>query len=1199
MSLQFVIGPSGSGKTRYLYDTIIRESMAHPEQQYLFLVPEQYTMQTQKELIRLHPRRGLTNVDVLSFNRLALRVFEDLSVETLTVLDDMGKSMVLRKIAGERRGNLRYYQRHFGQMGFVNQLKSMISEMYQYGVTPEVLDELRESSEDPVLKDKLQDLTMIYRGFQDYIREKFTTAEEVLDLCCRMLPRWEKLSRSQVFLDGYTGFTPVQYRILEICLGRCSRVTVAVTADPEGRIYAEAGMEELFYMSRHMVCRLIDAASRAGADHEKDVLLCTHPPIRFRESPMLARLEQQLRGGSSGESAGAFVKESAGESVRESAEELVETSAEDPAEASVEKSAEASRISLKHTAPSRQILIRREKNPAGEIRFLCRRIQEAVRKGMRFRDMAVITGDLENYGREIRRQFEEQGIPFFLDDKKSILSSPLVELIRSALEAVRLDFPYESMFRYLKTSFMALDGGSEEECEELFRMENYVKALGIRGFRRWSEEWTRQYSGGENLNLEMLNALRESVTGPLFALRERLREKPSDGASMTAALMAFLEELSLKERLLARSQKLMEEGRSGTAKEYSQVYDLTVQLLERLCQLLGDEPMSLAEYSQILDAGFGEIKVGLIPATVDRVVVGDITRTRLDEIRVLFFVGVNEGVIPQRKENRSLLTDEERAYFAQMQVELAPSARESGLMQRFYLYLMMTKPSRQLVLTCAAQSGSGKELRPSSLIGELESLFPGEDLQAEEEDFSMPCSAAEAVRCLAEGLREQTGEKETSFMALFSYLLAQPEYRDQVKELVNAAVLGGQDGEIGRAAAGALYGNILQGSVTRLEQYAACAYAHFLKYGLELMKRQEYEVGAVDMGNLFHESLDLCFSSLKEQGLELVDLSDEERRQLAVSSVTRAAEEYGNTIMQSSSRNAYLIRRLSRITDRTMWALAEQLKKGEFKPAAFEVSFSAADNLKAMRIPISRDEALYLKGRIDRLDLCEEESHVYVKIIDYKSGSLQFDLTSMYYGLQLQLVVYMDAALEMEERQNPGKEVVPAGLFYYHIQDPLVEKKGEMTPEEIETQMKKQLRMSGLVNSDLDVIQRMDREIEGESDVIPVAMKDGIIQEARSSVASSRRFGFLRDYVRSRCQKAGQEILEGNIAMTPYKDGNRTGCDYCPYHPVCGFDRKRPGHGYRKLKSLKPEEVWKEILPREDEEEDAVDPGTGKGNSEP
>ncbi len=1236
MSLQFVIGPSGSGKTRYLYDTIIRESMAHPERQYLFLVPEQYTMQTQKELIRLHPRHGLTNVDVLSFNRLALRVFEDLAVETLTVLDDMGKSMVLRRIAGEKRAELKYYQRHFGQMGFVNQLKSMISELYQYGVTPEVLDELQESAEDPVLKDKLQDLGLIYHGFQEYIREKFTTAEEVLDLCCRLLPQWEKLSRSQVFLDGYTGFTPVQYRILEICLGRCSRVMAAVTADPEGPLYAEAGMEELFYMSRHMICRLIDAASWAGAVHEDDVLLKAYPPVRFRESPGLARLERQLSRGSGGDRMRGVDEEPGANGAHE-------------------------------------ILIHQGKNPAAEIRFLCRHIQEALRQGVRFRDMAVITGDLENYGREIRRQFEEQGIPFFLDDKKSILSSPLVELIRSALEVIRLNFPYESMFRYLKTSFLALDGevlaldgdilvlngdseiggsetgiransetnaraGSEAAQAELFRMENYVKALGIRGYRGWSQEWSRQYPGGESLNLERLNAMREAVTAPLFALREQLKEKPSTGASMTKALLAFLEECSLEERLLARSDKLMEEGMSEAAKEYSQVYSLTVELLERLCQLLGDETMGLAEYSQILDAGFGEIRVGLIPATVDRVVVGDITRTRLDGIRILYFAGVNEGIVPQRKENRSLLTDEERAFFAEKQIELAPSARESGLMQQFYLYLMMTKPSRQLVVTYAAQSGSGKELRPSSLIGELEALFPGERLRVGEEEYPIPHSGSEALLCLAEGLRniweqgenlgkpgkprmlgepeapEEPGEEKMSkgsgmpgssepsddsrFMDLFTYLLSQPPYKEQVKKLVEAASLCGQNGEIGRAAAKALYGNILQGSVTRLEQYAACAYAHFLKYGLELMRRQEYEVGAVDMGNLFHESLDLCFSSMKEQGLELTALSDEERRQLAQTCVTRAAEEYGNTILQSSSRNAYLIRRLSRITDRTMWALAEQLKKGDFKPAAFEVSFSAADNLKAMRIPLSRDEFLYLKGRIDRLDLCEEEKQVYVKIIDYKSGSLQFDLTAMYYGLQLQLVVYMDAALEMEERQHPGKEVVPAGLFYYHIQDPLVEKKGEMTPEEIEAQMKKQLRMSGLANSDLEVIRRMDREIQGESDVIPVAMKAGIIQEARSSVASGRRFGFLRDYVRGRCKHAGQEILEGNIAMTPYKDGSRTGCDYCPYHPVCGFDRKLPGHGYRRLKSLKPEEIWKEILP-EEEEEDAVDPGTGKGNPEP
>ncbi len=1168
MSLRFILGPSGSGKTRFLYEEIIRESMAHPKQQYLILVPEQYTMQTQKEIIALHPRHGLTNVDVLSFNRLAYRVFEDLAVETLTVLDDMGKSMVLRKVAAEKRRELHYYQRHLNQMGFVNQLRSLLSEMYQYGVTPELLLELQGRAKQPILKEKLADFGLVFESFQNYIADKFTTAEEVLDLCCRELPRWEKLKNSQIYLDGYTGFTPVQYRILEICLQSCRRVWAAVTVDLSEPIYSEGDPADLFYMSRHMICRLIDVASGAGAVHEPDVILGQQVPVRFRGRPKLALLERRLMryGTDRGEAL-------SGEGSRENERT-------DQGKAS------------EQTAPWEEVLILQAKNPAGEVRTICSQIQCWLRKGLRYRDMAVITGDLASYGREIRKQFEELGIPYFLDDKKSILSNPLVELIRSALETVRMDFPYESLFRCLKTG-LVLEGEDPLLLQqELDRMENYVKALGIRGYKRWSACWERQYRGAEQLNLEELNRMREAVADAFSRLRQGLKEKDGTGASMTAVLLEFLEQLGFKDKLQRRADRLMDEGFDQLSTEYSQVYELTLELLERLSGLLGDEPMSLKEFSEILDAGFAEIQVGAIPATVDRVVVGDITRTRLDNIKVLYFAGVNEGVVPQRKENRGLLTDEEREFFASQKVELAPSAREAGLMQRFYLYLMMTKPSHQLVVTYGAYTGSGKELRPAALIGELTAMFPetdgigstglgkGDKTGSEE---PVPHSFQEAVRLLAEKLRELEGLGEGAerdrILELFSYLYRQPEYREQVLGLAEAFSYSYQDKGIGRAAARALYGTVLQGSVTRLEQYAACAYSHFLRYGLELMERQEYELGAVDMGNLFHQSLDFCFESLRQQGRSLASLSMEERQKLVQENVERAAEDYGNTILHSSSRNAYLIRRLFRITERTVWALGEQLKKGDFKPVGFEVSFSAADNLNAMKIALSEDEALHLKGRIDRLDLCEDETHVYVKIIDYKSGSTSFDLAALYYGLQLQLVVYMDAAMELEERRHPDKEVIPAGLFYYHIQDPLVEKKEAMTPEEIEIQIKKQLKMNGLVNSDLEVIRRMDREIEGESDVIPVALKSGMIQEARSSVASGKRFGFLRDYVRTKCQKAGQEILQGNIGMQPYKQGNRTGCDYCPYHAVCGFDRKTAGFGYRKLKGMKPEEIWKEIVP--------------------
>ena len=672
---------------------------------------------------------------------------------------------------------------------------------------------------------------------------------------------------------------------------------------------------------------------------------------------------------------------------------------------------------------------------------------------------------------------------------------------------------------------------------------------------------------------------------------------------MTAALREYLERMGLRGKLEDYSGFFRERGNPGDenlAREYSQVYDRVLELLGRLEGLLGAEKTDMKNYSQILDAGFGEIKVGVIPATIDQVMVGDITRSRLEDVKVLFFVGVNEGTVPQRKSGASLLTDRDRAVFKEFNMELAPTAREDGCIQKFYLYLMMAKPSRRLVLTYAGMSSEGKSQRPSSLIGEVQKLFPGIPV-LDEGLVDWPVRTVRDGReRLIDGLRKLREEKEgenakapegrdaeeNAFMELYRYFYCSDGHREKVKQLVDAAFYSYEERGIGRAAARALYGQSLQGSVTRLEQFASCAYAHFLKYGLELMERQEYELAAVDMGNLFHQSIDRCFAVMKERKQDWRGLTEEGRKQLVKECVARVTKEYGNTIMASSARNAYLAGRVERITDRTIWALAEQVKKGDFEPTGFEVSFSAIDNLKAMRIRLSEDEELMLRGRIDRMDLCEDGEHVYVKIIDYKSGTTAFDLAALYYGLQLQLVVYMDAAVEMEERNHPDKEVVPAGIFYYHINDPLADRQEGMTVEEIEKQILRQLRMDGLVNSELDIISHLDKDIQKESDVIPVAIKDGYVQESRSSVASTRRFEDLRRFVNHKLREAGQDILKGNIDLKPYKQTARTACDYCPYHAVCGFDTKTAGYGYRRLAGLKPEDIWAQISPVEEEEND-------------
>ena len=404
-----------------------------------------------------------------------------------------------------------------------------------------------------------------------------------------------------------------------------------------------------------------------------------------------------------------------------------------------------------------------------------------------------------------------------------------------------------------------------------------------------------------------------------------------------------------------------------------------------------------------------------------------------------------------------------------------------------------------------------------------------------------------------------------------------------------------EDTGIGRTAARKLYSPILRGSVTRMERYAACAYAHFLSFGLELRERREYELAAADLGNLFHSSIDLFFKTMQQEGRSFRNLGEMERKDLVRRCVSEVTKEYGNTVVSDTARNEYLGRRVERITDRTVWALTEQLKKGDFEPAGFELTFTPADNLKAMKIPVSRTEAVHLQGRIDRMDLCEDGDKLYVKIIDYKTGKTKFELTELFYGLQMQLVVYLDAAMEKEQRKYPDKQVLPAGIFYYNIADPMVEKNEDMDEEEKEAEILRTLRMNGLVNSRQEAISHLDQRIETESDVIPVAYKAGIIQEAKSSVASEKRFSALTGFVNRKIKAMGREILDGRITVDPYKKGERTACDYCPYHGICGFDLKTRGYGFRRFKSMKPEAVWEEIERNEEEEEQEIPETEGGG----
>ena len=1129
MSLQFIFGNSGSGKSGYLYETILQQAAAEPEKNFLILVPEQFTMQTQRELVERQKKHAIMNVEVLSFARLAYRVFDELGKQELVILEETGKNLVLRKVAEQKKKELPILGGNMNKMGYVGEIKSLISELTQYNVTPDELEQfITEQQIGEALRLKLKDILTLYRGFQEYLKGRYITSEEVLTLLCDVAEQSAMLRDSILVFDEFTGFTPIQNRLLGELLQLAEKVIVSVTMDTREDFYHSRGIHELFALSKQTVEVLGKMATELHVEIEDPIIMSTGEAKRYKHAPALFFMEQNLF------------------------------------------RAKGKQWRMEDTSFEENISITNLKDPREELIFTAAEIARLVReKGYCYRDIAVVSGDVAGYANYVPEIFEQYDIPFFIDQTKNIMFHPFIEFIRAALEVVEEDFSYESIFRFLRTGLAGPVLWKEDEPdllteEDIDRLENYVLARGVRGRKRWSEKWTilqnAKNADAQTEEILRLNRVREAVSKAFEPLFE-VFTKEHTVTEQTLALYRFISGMQVEAQLVEKEKDY--------GQEYAQIYRIVMNLLDKAEALLGEEKMGIREYGDILDAGFSAAKVGIIPPGNDRVTIGDIERTRLSNIRILFFVGVNDGLVPKNSSNGSIISQFEREKMSECHLTLAPGAREKVFIQKFYLYLNMTKPSDALYLTFSKVGSDGKALRRSYLIGTLLKMFPGmrvKEIESSElaEQILTPESS---MQFFVEGLQEK--ELQTpEWNALADWYLTQDAYRKEAGCLLDASFYHHTEEPIGRAVTKALYGTTLENSVTRLERFAACAYAHYLSYGLELEERRLQEFAGVDMGNIYHDASEHFSHRVEESGYTWFDLPEKMRETWVEESIEEAILGCRNAGIFEDARNRYLLERMKTTIRRTVWALVVQVQKGKFVPKGFEVSFSRADHLDAIQFTLSEDEKMRLRGRIDRLDVCETEDHVYVKIIDYKSGNTSFSLLNLYHGLQLQLVVYLNAALELVGKQYPGKKVEPAGIFYYHVSDPIVEGNGTESEAEIRHAVLEQLKLNGLVNEEPDIYRAMDAEFSGTSSVIPVALKSDGSLKATSKTASTYEFGVMSEYVNHVVTDAGRKILDGDVSVQPYMLDNRTGCDYCPYHTVCGFDARIPGYSYRKLEKF-------------------------------
>ena len=1103
MSLQFILGNSGFGKTTFIYEKMIRESMEHPEQSYYCLVPEQFTLQTQRDFVTMHPRKGIFNIDVLSFQRLAFHVLEEVGESGRLVLEETGKNIVLRKLAKEHEKELKVLGKNMKKLGYISEVKSLISELIQYQVTPELLEEMiKNSAKQDLLVKKLEDVLVLYRAFLEYMGKDYMTSDQVLQVLNEVLERSEKLKGSIIVLDGFTALNPVQLRLVQGLCKIAKKVYMTVTVDSREEIYSEPQKTELFYLSKKMIQSVTAAAKEAGVVIE-DAYKCEDiSKHRFVNKDDLFFLEQHLfRGGKT----------------------------------RYEKKPEHVQMKSYRTA------MEEITGTAVEIRRIVRE------QGYRYGDFAVVIGS-EEYQEHIARIFARYEIPVFMDEKRNALSHPFVEFLRAFLKMTEENFSYETVFRYLRSGFSGIS------LEETDALENYCLALGIKGLKKYSEKWIRFAKNQTEEDLTKINGIREKFYESVKDAAKILKDKNETIESKCVALYGFVEKLAVEQQLAAKEETFLALGEAETAKEYHQIFRVIMQLLEKYVELLGKEEISLEEFSELLDAGFAEVKVGVIPPGNDRVVVGDMERTRLKDVKVIFLLGMNEGNIPKSVTGGGILSQMEREFLERNQASLSPTAKEQAYLQKFYIYYVMTKASERLHLSYPATDFHGAALRPSYLKEVLENLY--KELRAEQNQADTFDDLETMVQGLDYLTEHLTAEEKNSseLRQLMAWYEQSPMFQEHFKKLWQQLVKGEAQTSIGAAVAKAMYGEGGTYSVTRLEKYAACAYAHFLQYGLRLKEREIYEFAAVDMGTLLHNAVELFARKVEKGPYDWFKLKDEEREFLAEESVNEVITDYRNTLLFDNARNEYMISRMHRLVKRAVWAMTEQIKKGVFVPEKLEAPF------------FIKDSGISLQGRIDRIDTYEEDDKLYVRVMDYKSGAASFDLTALYNGLQLQLAVYLNAAIAMEKKDHEGKVIVPAGLFYFPMKDPMISSETELSAESLEEAMFKELSLDGVCNADSEIIHYMDKDCESKSQILPISYnKDGSLSKSLKAV-TTKQFEQLEKFVREKTNKLGEEIMEGKISVNPYGTVQKTACDYCAYNGICGFSPKEAS--YRKLEKF-------------------------------
>jgi len=1146
MSLRFILGRSGTGKTKLIMDEMTEKLVSDPlGNPIIYIVPDQMTFLSEYKFVTNPKLKGLLRLQVFSFTRLAWRILQETGGMNRQHINSVGISMLIRKIINENKKSLKIFSQSADKTGFIEHVEKILTEFKRYCVSPnEIYQFQNEIEPNPSIVDKLHDLYIIYQQFEERVSQKYLAQEDYLTLLAEKVVESNYLRNAEIYIDGFHSFTPQEYAVIEQLLKSTKRVTICLNAD---RPYVDFSGDELnlFRMTAGTYASIYELAKVHNIEMEDDIVL--QEKLRYHH-PSLAFLEESFEV-----------------------------------------------LPVKAYSNDTQVFIGEAQNPRAEIEGVARKIISFVRdRHLRYRDIAILVRGGENYRNVMDTVFTDFRIPYHIDYKQSMLNHPLIELIRSTLETISSYWRYDPIFRAIKTDLLfPRDNNVHVMRERMDRLENYVLQFGIQG-EKWlsKKRWTyRRFRGFEfdipqtDADREFEQELNESrllISAPIIRLQNRMK-KAKNGRELAEALYLYLEELDIPAKLEQLKIEAEEQGDLILGRQHEQAWNSIIELLDQFVEVLGEEQISIKEFMASLEAGLESLHFSIVPPAIDQVLVADMELSRLSDVKVVFVIGLNDGVLPRKFQDEGVFSDEDRTSLISQGLKLAPTSKERLLDEEFIAYKAFTTASDYLFVTYPLANEEGKAILPSPYIKRLKEMFPlckkltfGTDPidVSFEEQLDYLVNEDVALTNLTNQLSAYKKRYPIDAIWWDSYNF----WMDHPQKYVATKVLSSlfyenKAAKLSDTTVKGLYGNTIQASISRMERFNSCAFSHFLHYGLNLREREIYRLEAPDIGEMFHGALKHIGEIINKENLSWANLTKNQILRLVAHAMETLAPKLQNEILLSSNRYLYIKRKLEKVIYRATYTLSEHAKASGFSPVGMEISFGRNGELPPVQFQLKNGSKMELVGRIDRVDKAESKDGVYLRVIDYKSSGKDVNLGEVYFGLALQMLTYLDILVRYSQNLI-GTKASPAGVLYFHVHNPMIKSNKLLTPEEIEEEIFKQFKMKGLILSDPEIVRLMDTTLEsGESKIISAGIKKDGHVSSRSKVASQEEFDQLRDYVQYVFKKTGDEIVSGNVDISPYKLKEKTPCTYCPFKSVCQFDTTLKENNYRNLPVLKRNEA--------------------------